>query len=94
MKALLRSLDQRLTHLREHQCINDLAISDAGFVFAPASGRTFVANESALSILQGLRDDLGMTALVKRLTDEFDVATDEALLALEPFFQELEGLLS
>lgn len=94
MKALLQSLDRQVTQLRQQQCLGDLAISDSGFVFSPHSGRSFIANESALTILRGLRDELDMEALLKHLTDEFDVGEDEALLAMEPFMLELETILS
>lgn len=74
----------------------DLAISPSGFVFDPRSGATFSANPTARLLLEGLRDGLGLAALVARLREKMEVDPESDLQrdVLE-FIRQLqdEGLL-
>lgn len=56
------------------QRLNELAISDAGFVFDPWSGATFNVNPSAKGLLDGLKAGEGRDALIARLQEGFDVS--------------------
>jgi PqqD family protein of HPr-rel-A system len=58
------------THLK------DLALSDTGFVFDPYTGATFTTNAAGLAILHALREGLGRSAIIERLTERFDVHGD------------------
>lgn len=51
--------------------LDQLAISASGFVFDPITGATFTVNTSGRALLEGLRDGLGLSALVDRLGDAF-----------------------
>ena len=53
--------------------LNDLAISESGFVFDPYSGGTFTINRTAMVFLAALRDGLGRDAIIDRLRAEFQV---------------------
>lgn len=53
--------------------LQDLAVSDRGFVFDPFSGLTYSLNGSGLSILRGLKEGLAMTDLIAALRSDFDV---------------------
>jgi hypothetical protein len=54
--------------------LNDLAISESGFVFDPYSGGTFTVNKSAMVLLRALREGLDRDGMKSRLRDEFQVA--------------------
>lgn len=53
--------------------LNDLALSESGFVFDPYSGGTFTVNRAGLVLLRALRDGLGRAAVIDRLRAEFRV---------------------
>jgi PqqD family protein of HPr-rel-A system len=52
--------------------LENLAVSDTGFVFDPSSGATFTLNASGLVILNALREGLSLDEIVARLRDHFD----------------------
>ena len=56
--------------------LKDLARSDTGFVFDPYTGATFTTNAAGLAILHALREGLGRSAIIERLTERFDVHGD------------------
>lgn len=53
--------------------LQDLALSESGFVFDPFTGATFTANPTGLLVLQGLRDGLSRSQIVERLRQQFSV---------------------
>lgn len=53
--------------------LQDLALSESGFVFDPYTGATFTANGTGLLVLQGLRDGLSRAQIVERLRQSFEV---------------------
>ncbi len=55
------------------QKLRDLAISETGFLFDPYTGSTFSANEPGLTVLEGLREGLGVADIATRLRESFDV---------------------
>lgn len=71
--------------------IENLSISDTGFVFDPCSGATFSANETALCILGGLKRGLTITQVCKHLIDRFGAGAVEARRDLEDFMRLLES---
>jgi len=57
--------------------LENLAVSDTGFVFDPTSGATFTLNASGLVILNALRKGLSFDETLVRLRDRFhDVGGD------------------
>lgn len=63
--------------------LSNLAISASGFVFDPQSGATFTVNETGRVVMEGLRDGLGLAALVERLrqvTDAGDADVERDVL--------------
>ena len=53
--------------------LNDLALSESGFVFDPYSGGTFTVNRTGMALLLALRDGLPRAAVIDRLRAEFQV---------------------
>ena len=59
--------------------LQDLAISETGFVFDPYSGGTFTVNRTGLTILQGLREQLPRAALIERLRKQYQISSSTDL---------------
>lgn len=53
--------------------LQDLAVSDRGFVFDPTTGATFTVNETAAEILRALMANADRAAVRAALEDRFDV---------------------
>jgi PqqD family protein of HPr-rel-A system len=69
-----------------------LATNDEGFVFDPATGDSFVVNESAALLIRGLQEGLDESRLTQRLTDRFDVDRDRAAADIDDFLLQLKTL--
>ncbi len=59
--------------------IKNLALSETGFLFDPATGNTFTLNESAIFILKSLKNGLQQQQIAESLAAEFEVAGPQAL---------------
>lgn len=62
----------------EFQKLHNLAISDSGYIFDPASGNSFTANETALFIINKLKSGKSSEDIAVALTDEYDVDSGAA----------------
>ena len=71
--------------------LTDLAINQSGFIFDPATGYSYNANETAVQIINQLIDGVEVEQIVIQLTEEFEVARDEALSDVEYFLRVLEN---
>lgn len=58
--------------------IKNLALSETGFLFDPATGNTYTLNESAVFILKALKDGKSPHDIAGALTAEFDVSEQQA----------------
>lgn len=59
--------------------LKNLALSDTGFLFDPATGNTFTLNESAIFILKSLKNGMQQRAIAETLSAEFEVSAAQAL---------------
>lgn len=59
--------------------IKNLALSETGFLFDPATGNTFTLNESAIFILKALKNGLDQRRIADSLAAEFEVSGSQAL---------------
>jgi PqqD family protein of HPr-rel-A system len=57
--------------MSSHRVLQDLALSETGFVFDPRTGATFTVNPTGLAVLGALRDGLSIDDIVARLDDRF-----------------------
>lgn len=62
----------------EFQKLHGLAISDSGYIFDPASGNSFTANETALFIIANLKKGKSSEEIALALTEEYDVESGTA----------------
>ena len=69
------------------QRLDDLAVSETGFVFDPYSGATFSLNASALCLLRGLKDGLDRDGLIARLEESFDVIGADLSRDIDEFLE-------
>lgn len=72
--------------------VKSLAMNDNGFIFDPASGYSYSANETGLFILKLLSSGLGKDEVVAKLTEEYEVREDDCSSDLEHYFLMLETL--
>ena len=56
----------------------DLAISDSGFVFNPATGESFTVNEVGMLILNSIKNNMTEQEILKKITEEYEVSEVEA----------------
>ena len=59
--------------------IKNLALSETGFLFDPATGNTFTLNESAIFILKSLKNGLQHREIADSLAAEFEVTASQAV---------------
>ncbi len=52
---------------------SNIAVSDSGFVFDPASGDSFTLNEVGRIIFNSIREDLSDDEIFNRLSAEYEV---------------------
>ena len=70
--------------------LRELAISDAGFVFDPLSGRTYNLNDTALTMLLAIKAGEPAGAIVARVRDQFELEPeDDVARDLEEFLSRL-----
>ena len=65
--------------------LENLAVSDTGFVFDPTSGATFSANGAAMILLTGLKLGRERRGLIASLEDAFDVVGGDLERDLDEF---------
>jgi hypothetical protein len=71
--------------------LTDLAINQTGFIFDPTTGYSYNANETAVQIINQLIEGIEVEQVVKQLTEEYEVARDEALSDVAYFLRVLEN---
>lgn len=76
--------------------LRELAISDAGFVFDPATGHTFNVNATALQMLRAIKEGTPIDRVLADLADAFEVEPGQDLARdLDEFLSRLreQGLI-
>ena len=69
--------------------LQQLAISESGFIFDPSSGHNFTVNETGLLILRLLQKENELEPLLNKLKEKYDISQRE----LERDVLEFAGLL-
>ena len=69
------------------QRLQDLAVSDSGFVFDPYTGATFTLNASGLAILRGLQQRLDRKQLSELLHQRFEITNEDLHRDVDEFVQ-------
>jgi len=64
--------------MSQRSMLENLAVSDSGFVFDPMSGATFTVNTSGLVVLNALREGLSLDETVARVRERFEGAGADA----------------
>ena len=68
-----------------------LAVSDSGFVFDPANGSTYTANETGLVILNRLKVGESVASIADAMTEEFDTGHDICEYDILQFIETLQS---
>ncbi|WP_437744828.1 HPr-rel-A system PqqD family peptide chaperone [Sorangium sp. So ce302] len=76
--------------------LKELALSDTGFVFDPASGATFTVNPTGLCALNAMKEGLSREEVAARLRERFDIRGGDPARDVGEFLELLRqhGLLS
>jgi hypothetical protein len=75
-------------HPSSRQHLQDLAISDSGFIFDPYTGATFTVNTTGIDIIEGIQEGLGRDELLDRLRERYTVAAlDDPARDLDEFLR-------
>lgn len=67
------------------QQLNNLALSDTGFVFDPSTGRTYTMNETAVFIIKRLKENMEKDEILEALLENYEVTHEQ----VERDFQDL-----
>lgn len=76
--------------------LRQLAISDSGFVFDPATGHTFTVNATGALVVHALKEGVKPDSIARRLADEFELdGSEDVARDVEDFLARLRehGLL-
>ena len=61
----------------EIEKLNNLAISESGFIFDPVTGNSYTTNEIGLTILNSVKKGVATVDIARKICEEYDVAFDE-----------------
>lgn len=71
--------------------IKQLAISNSGLVFDPKNGRTFTLNETGLFILSRIKENKGISEILKEASMEYSIDIEEDQFGIFEFIRELNN---
>ena len=72
--------------------LSRLALNDEGFVFDPATGDSFLVNRCGMLILRALGEGRNDKDVVHALTEEYEVAEEDAERDVADFRSQLKSL--
>lgn len=67
----------------------NIATSEAGFIFNPATGDSFSVNQTGADILALLKQDIPRENIISAITEKFDISSNQAEKDLEDFISQL-----
>lgn len=70
---------------------SNIAISDSGFIFHPATGETFTVNSLGSKIINYIKDDLEFEEICSKITDEFEIDEQTVSKDLNDFLNQLKN---
>ncbi len=74
------------------QPLRNLAISDAGFVFDPATGNTYLLNDTGVLILNLMKKGSQKADIVRGILSEFETTESEAERDVSDFLIQMKEL--
>ena len=72
--------------------IKELAMSDNGFIFDPATGYSYHTNELGFYILKMLQHDHSKEDIIKQIIKEYNITADHLTHDFDHFVMMLESL--
>jgi len=69
-----------------------MAINEEGFMFDPRTGESFLLNETALQLLEGLKRGLDEEELAAELAEQWSIDLSQARRDVSEFLQQLRLL--
>lgn len=82
--------------MNDRELLQDLAVSDKGFVFDPHTGATFTTNPTGLTILRLMQEGADRATIVTGLEEAFDIRGDDLSRDVDEFVATLrrQGLVA
>lgn len=71
--------------------LQNLAIAESGYIFDPASGNSYTANETALFIINELKQGKSTDDILERLCEEYDVEKNTAETDMMRVIEQLQS---
>ena len=81
-------------HLINTDTVKRLAISDSGFIFDPAIGKSYSANASGLWILRQLQQGYAINTIVHNAQNEFTISAEQLERDLNDFFEQFSRYIN
>ena len=71
--------------------LQNLAIAESGYIFDPASGNSYTANETALYIIQVLKSGTPVSEILVKLCEEYEVDSSTAENDIQRVVEQLQA---
>lgn len=85
--------DTLFASLQSRRVLQQLAISESGFLFDPASGQSYSINNSAQVLLRLLQQSDDLDRTVDMLATHYALPASQARVSVEHFLQQLARYL-
>lgn len=72
--------------------LSRMAINEEGFMFDPRTGESFLLNETALQLMEGLKRGLDEEELAAELAEQWSIDLPQARRDVSEFLQQLRLL--
>ncbi|NOX17798.1 MAG: PqqD family protein [Chlorobi bacterium] len=77
--------------MENYKIPDNLAVSEEGFLFLPATGESFTLNEIGKIVIGLLKNGSSIEEIIERLTEEFDVDEHTAEKDVNDFLTQLKN---
>ncbi len=74
-----------------YKLLNDLAISENGFLFQPVTGESFTLNSVGITIMEGLKAHGDSLQIIEQIVEEYDVEQSAAERDFSEFINQLKN---
>lgn len=78
----------------DKKVLQNLAISETGFIFDPVTGNSYNSNETGVFIINTLKDGKSVEELITLMASEYDVEEKDIEKDIQFFITQLETHLS
>jgi len=77
--------------MENYKMLNNVAVSENGFLFLPGTGESFTLNEIGKMILEYLKEGNSSNEIIEKIADEYDVDETVAERDFNDFINQLKN---